>query len=314
MGLRALDQASEAVFIAAPDGAIVYANQAARAQWGLSGMTFSLALLLANVAPTLSWQTVVDDVPRHQLIETILGDFWLSTEPYRASDANFIKITIQSAQGTATPEEASPSRQHQLLLDASRAIAATWEQPQVIEILVRYAQSMGGAAGAIFYQYDQVKHQLTAAYGLPRDGAVIEDQAIIGQEMLDPLSEVLFDFAPLVLTDSSAEAWPTPAAFGTGPFQILMMALTLHEEPYGILALFQDAAAQPFSAALQTTLEILLSHTGLAVENARLFTDTYQRESFSNALGRVSLATSATLDLDSVLNPDLSGIHHDLSR
>ena len=106
MGLRALDQAVEAVFIAAPDGAIVYANQAARSQWGLTSVTFSLEMLLANVAPRVNWQAVVENVPQHQLVETGLGDFWLSTEPYRESDANFLKITIQSAEGAVTAEEA----------------------------------------------------------------------------------------------------------------------------------------------------------------------------------------------------------------
>ncbi|MCB0016796.1 MAG: GAF domain-containing protein, partial [Anaerolineales bacterium] len=302
MGLRALDQAVEAVFIAAPDGAIVYANQAARSQWGLTSVTFSLEMLLANVAPRVNWQAVVENVPQHQLVETGLGDFWLSTEPYRESDANFLKITIQSAEGAVTAEEASPSRQSQLLLEASRAIGATFEQSQVIQVLVSYARELGGAAGAIFYQYDQVNNLLAEAYGLSQDGSEIESAAIIKQQQLEPLEDALFDFMPVVLTGTTAGAWPTPAEFGAGPFQILIMALTLHEEPYGMLALFQQAEVEPFSAVLQTSLEILLSHTGLAIENARLFTDTYQRESFSNALGRVSLATSATLDLESVLN------------
>ena len=302
LGLRALDQVPEAVLIAAPDGAIVYANQTARDQWGLSGVTSSLEMLFSRIAPHTAWEPLVENLPHRHQIATVRGDVWLTAETYRASDANFIQITIQPTEGFALSGEAAPGQQRKILLEASRAIASTWEQSQVLQILVGYGLEMGGVAGAVFYQYDQVNHTLAELVGMSAAGDPINAGASIAREGLSPVEGTLNQAEPVVLEMNEAQSWPTPAEFGEGPFSILVMALTLHDEPYGLLALFQPADAPTFSVDLKDSLEILLSQTGLAIENARLFSDTYQRESFSNALGRVSLATSATLDLESVLN------------
>jgi len=61
-------------------------------------------------------------------------------------------------------------------------------------------------------------------------------------------------------------------------------------------------AEAPFSPALEPLLPQIGQQLGVVMENATLFEDALRREALSTNLGRLSLAISAQLDRDTVLN------------
>lgn len=100
------------------------------------------------------------------------------------------------------------------------------------------------------------------------------------------------------LDEQSAALLTTPA--GTNA-TIALFPINLREELFGFVALVGTPQFQ-LDESQTKLLEAVINQAGTALETARLFEDTFERERFYAALGRVSLAINATLDLPTVLN------------
>jgi GAF domain-containing protein len=81
----------------------------------------------------------------------------------------------------------------------------------------------------------------------------------------------------------------------------IAVAITAGERVGGYLALARQAEGEPFTPQDLPFLQILATHLGVILENARLLQTAQQRADQMETLYRVGLATNASLDMDAVL-------------
>lgn len=188
------------------------------------------------------------------------------------------------------------------LFAASRAIVGTLEAERVLDAMGEHLLKASDASGYVIYEWQPeaasvvvLQSQMPGNHlALPRPGTTCHLQ----ESQL--LAQVMRQGAPSVqpLDEQSAALLTTPA--GTNA-TIALFPINLREELFGFVALVGTPQFQ-LDESQTKLLEAVINQAGTALETARLFEDTFERERFYAALGRVSLAINATLDLPTVLN------------
>lgn len=209
-----------------------------------------------------------------------------SFDPHRFSPEQFQIVQVFANQIAAAIEifrllEAA-SRQNRAMQALNTILAASNEaltQENLMGVLlIRVLEVLNLKAGAIHrrdpYHGDLV---LEAATGLPPE-ALKQVQRVPVAESLPPVS--------------------LPDDFGMA---ITSVPLISHGAEIGLLSLChpQDTS---FSPMLSRLLPQIGQQLGVVMENANLFEDALRREALSTNLGRLSLAISAQLDRETVLN------------
>ena len=207
-------------------------------------------------------------------------------EPHRFSSDQFQIAQVFANQIAATIEifrllEAA-SRQNRAMQALNAILSASNEaltQENLMGVLlIRVLEVLNLKAGAIHrrdpHQGDLV---LEAATGLPPE-ALKQIQRIPVAETLPPVSlpddfEMAFTSVPLIS----------------------------HGAEIGLLSLCHEPDA-PFSPTFSRLLPQIGQQLGVVMENANLFEDALRREALSTNLGRLSLAISAQLDRETVLD------------
>jgi signal transduction histidine kinase len=131
-----------------------------------------------------------------------------------------------------------------------------------------------------------------------------------------PTNYIFRSGQPLLIRNKSDWEVLDSKVYGDLSESYLGVPMRTGDRVIGVLAIQDYQKANAFTQQDINTLTTIASQAAVAVENARLveetltrseelrtlFEDTYQRERFFAALGRVSLAINATFDLPTVLN------------
>lgn len=209
-----------------------------------------------------------------------------SYEPNHFSEEQFQIAQVFANQIAAAIEifrliEAA-SRQNRAMQALNTILSASNEaltqQNLMAVLLTRVLEALNVKAGAIHQRdADCGDLVLQAAAGLP--------DAVVEQIRRIPLATTL---PPVALPDDFEMAF-------------LSVPLISHGSEIGLLSLCQPRQT-PFSPTLHRLLPQIGQQLGVVMDNANLFEDALRREALSTNLGRLSLAISAQLDRETVLN------------
>ncbi|MCL4871226.1 MAG: GAF domain-containing protein [Anaerolineae bacterium] len=230
--------------------------------------------------------------PDEQVIQT--------TELYAQFAASIIETDqlLQSALNR--------TRELSILAEASDAIAGSLEQETVLSTMGEHLCQVARSAGYTIGQWHPETQQLMILF----DEGYEEDSTsdLVGESLslthYPLLSQMLENSRRAVYAPDIARENFLPAAWlqPDQPYTMILLPLVIRGDVFGLIQLgLPLPAAAPEEADLQI-LEAIVHSAGVALENAQLFEDTYKRELFFTALGRVSLALNATLDLKGVLD------------
>ena len=198
------------------------------------------------------------------------------------------------------------SRELTVLAEASAAITGSLEQETILstmgEQLCRATQSDGYTIVEWSRQDNRLLVLFDEGYGQVVDSALPGELFHLND--FPPVADVLTRDEKYVVATQSAESIYLPSTWlkVNQPYTMILLPLTIRGEMFGLIQLATPGIA---AATDQTDLQILdaiVNSASIALENALLFDDTYKRELFFTALGRVSLALNATLDLKGVLD------------
>lgn len=218
--------------------------------------------------------------------------------------AEFIAAIIETGQ--LLQEAINQSQELSILAKASDAITGSLEQDTVLSTMGEHLCQATRSPGYSIMQWEQDSQQVRVLFDEGHDTYLASE--------LEGETFYLHDYPLLarVLTTGESFVFSTreeDSGFLSSVWldkeqahKLALLPLTIRGEMFGVvqLALVDDAAAN--RANHLQTLEAIINSASIALENALLFEDTYKRELFFTALGRVSLALNATLDLTGVLN------------
>ncbi|MCI0579498.1 MAG: GAF domain-containing protein [Chloroflexi bacterium] len=233
----------------------------------------------------------------------LFGDHHIRTLTTIASQA---AVAIENAR--LLSETLARSQELRILFEASHAISGTLDQEIVLTAMGDYLLQVVNAQGYTIYEWNRAK----------REAVVVAEHARLAQRDLTPASAVynLADFkviqqvidtqVPLVAqVDGQTVTLPKRPAWlpeGETTFTAALLPIIIRDEIYGVVEITAPAGRHTFNENELQSLLAIINQAGIAMENAQLFEDTYQRERFFAALGRVSLAINATFDLPTVLS------------
>ena len=230
----------------------------------------------------------------------------------RPTESDFTRIDLYASLFTSVIESGllleqalDRSRELSILAEAGEAITSSLEQDTVLSTMGEHLCRIVQSPGYTIVQWLQDSNQLLVLFDEGYDADV--DSEITGELLAlkadTPMAKVLTSGEKGIFSNAEASQY-LPSAWLTGdaPCSIVLLPLTIRGEMFGLIQL---AVADDAAAIGHTDLQILdaiVNSASIALENALLFEDTYKRELFFTALGRVSLALNATLDLKGVLN------------
>ncbi|MCP4426807.1 MAG: GAF domain-containing protein, partial [Chloroflexi bacterium] len=226
--------------------------------------------------------------------------------------AHFAASVIENAQ--LVNEALTRSREFQTLFEANRAISGALDKNTVVTLMGKHMRRAINADGYTIYQWRADTDQLIVLqdYAHPQkfEGAQLDTLAIniaLPLEQTSPLHQVITAQEPQVLifpVDDSVKSSADDLALQpfpnwldkNEPFTSVILPIILSEETFGLIALIIRSQDRSFDERKLQLLTVLSNQATTVLETALIFEDTYEREQFYNALGRVSLAINYTLD------------------
>jgi signal transduction histidine kinase len=202
------------------------------------------------------------------------------------------------------------SREFQTLFEANRAISGTLDKNTVISLMGKHVRKAIDADGYTIYQWHSTTRELI----------VLEDYAHlkkfngeqrptwpqgpkISLNQDSPISRVIASQEPLI-TPATNEHSLQPLAQWINvneTFTSIILPIILSEDIFGVIVIISRNTEQIYTARDLQLLTALSNQANTVLESALLFEDTYERERFYNAMGRVSLAINYTLDQSALL-------------
>ena len=221
--------------------------------------------------------------------------------------AQFAASVIENTQ--LVHETLAHSREFQILFEANHAISGTLDKNTVITLMGKHMRRAIDADGYTIYQWHRRSDRLTVLqdYAHPKkfDGGqpdTLAKGASLPLQTNSLLYQVITSQEPLVLSSGDSDLKPQPIWLDNNePYASAILPIILSEETFGVITLIRCHQAQPFSQRDLQLLTALANQASTVLETALTFEDTYERERFYNALGRVSLAINYTLDRTALL-------------
>lgn len=196
------------------------------------------------------------------------------------------------------------SQELQTLVEAGQSISGSLEREIILHSMGEHLLRVAEADGYVIYQHRPEKEELTLLTAKSNN---------LGLRMAPAGTKFAVSHIPLAqnsltsqqphISHSLPNQWPNAFQFSNhAPFTAITLPLKIRDELFGLVQLIRlDDQSQPSEDKLKL-LGAIITQGSSALEMANLFDDTYQRERFYAALGRVSLAINATLDLAHILD------------
>lgn len=223
--------------------------------------------------------------------------------------AQFGASVIQNSQ--LVQETMARSHEFQTLFEANRAISGTLDINTVITLMGKHMRKAVNADGYTIYQWHRVTKEMTVLqdYASPKkfDGEqrpVWEPGTKFSYNPDSPVFQVAENQKAFISkAGEEQKLFPFPQWLDADePFNSITMPIILSEDLFGVIVLIGRNTKQVFTARNLQLLTALSNQANTVLESALLFEETYQRERFYNALGRVSLAINYTLDQATLLD------------
>jgi GAF domain-containing protein len=221
-------------------------------------------------------------------------------------------IAIQNSRLFNETQEAL--EQQTATADILRVIASSPTDLQpVMEAVAENAARVCGATDASIYRLEGEHLRLVARHGLLRRPRTIGETFPISRGTVS--GRAVADRRTIHLEDTMAAEAEFPDTVSrhrqvaSATRTILATPLLREGTPLGVIVIARGPEVQPFSAKQIALLETFANQAVIAIENVRLFQELRARTAELTrsvaqltALGEVSRAVSATLDLDTVLD------------
>ncbi|MFQ5400042.1 MAG: GAF domain-containing protein [Anaerolineae bacterium] len=316
-----LDKLTEGVILAESSGSVLYVNQATRLLLGLEQDPFTLSAIGATTTPPGAWQTILA-APANVRVTTVNGrSLTLHSSNCSTPDSSLIQILIspgvepEEQQAAGLPfsetlhtdsEALARGREARILFEASRAISGTLDKDEILSLMGEHMLRASRADGYTIYRWKPQDNTLS----------VLKDYCVnLSQETAPPGTSVpLEEFAPVheVLTTLKlfviqseailATTWRPPWLAEGLSYISSFLPIVVAEEPFGVVEVISQTNASSLAPAELQLLNALSNQASTALETAFIFEETYERERFYSALGRVSLAMNYALDRKAVLD------------
>ena len=218
--------------------------------------------------------------------------------------AQFTASVIETGQ--LLEEAINRSRELAILAEASEAITGSLEQETVLSTMGEHLCRAAQGAGYTLIQWLQESNQITVLFDEEAGGrstSELEGESFILSDY-PPLAKVLTGGTRSMVSWGQGEPGYLPSVWlkTDRSYTLILLPLTIRGEMFGLVQLGVPGNAAAIGPTDLQILEAIVNSASIALENALLFEDTYKRELFFTALGRVSLALNATLELEGVLN------------
>lgn len=201
-------------------------------------------------------------------------------------------------------ETLARTQELEILYQAIGDVSSSLDQEKVLTAMGQHMMQAVYADGYAIYEWDLTHNQLTLINSLL--GTTTQTTSF---KTVYPLASIAF--APKIVQSRQPFAYPAQqlgtdqlAAMASLPsdnYTIILLPIIIREEVFGLVQLATRETWDLHSNEIKL-LQAIINQASVALENARLFRETSQREQFFAALGRVSLAINATLDLPTVLD------------
>ncbi len=241
--------------------------------------------------------------------EHAIGVVWvLRPQPYRPAEVRLLGALADMAANAlrrASLHEQTQRRAEQLaaINALGRALSETLDLPQIYEQLYTATlQLLPDLAAVLIGRHDPETEQLTAVFAV-HDGERLETA------QLPPL--VLQGLAgdrrtPLIFNHLAAEAPPLAEAFlnsgqGGAAKAAMYVPMLTKGRVIGVMQV-QSYTRDRFSPAEAELLSLAANTAAIAIENARLFSETERRLHYVQALHDIDRAITSSLDLRVTLN------------
>lgn len=235
-------------------------------------------------------------------------------QEFAFSSHDIDSLTTIAAQAAVAIENArllgetlTRSQELRTLFEASHAISGTLDQEKVLAAMGRHMVQAVDADGYTIYQWNRDKNEAIVVQDWACDDNAPRYSPGTAQELQSgsPIQRVLTSQEPLIIHPgaNTTTLFHRPLWLqARGAYTIAMLPIVIREEVYGVAEVASLRDRHELGENELQLLMAIINQAGIALQNAQLFEDTYQRERFFAALGRVSLAVNATLDLPTVLN------------
>ena len=330
-----LDHLPQGVIILTEDGGLVHANPTAVQWFNLPYFPNHWQALFAESNSPDSWSHWKQVLtPPHQTnVHTAVASFEVQAHPLLWQDQRLIQLLLVPSEASpaedltaASPAELRQALAHlrqensqlkqrtahiqrlEIITEASSAIASSLEVESVLTALGEHMVEAVNGVGYTIYRWlpNRPDFQIFIEYTRVPSPQTRYNSGT-GRLMDYPLLEQLLDTNAWLVTEMSGDdgdALPhTPLWLLPGmSYNLSLMPLLSGSEPFGAIVLANNRLHGDFNENELQVLGALVNQTSVALEKVQLFEDIFERESFMAALGRVSLAINATLDLPTVLS------------
>ncbi len=177
------------------------------------------------------------------------------------------------------------------------------EEDMILSTVASHMSRIVQAEGYRIYQWHENEHALTLIEEDVQGAAPSETTAVTVPEA-SPFRKVFYDGTvhSHLISKQDDSLFPVPHWQDDSlPYATAIVPILVSEEPTTIVQIFYRRQ-QPLNQREVNLLSALATQAGSALETALIFTETYEREQFYNALGSVSMAINFTLEQETVLN------------
>ena len=330
-----LDNLKEGVIILATDGAVLYANQTAEQLFALHQPISHWQALFQHTESTDAWShwKQLLSPPHETSLQTATRTLDVQALPLVWQGQPLIQLILTPAQAPSEAELSAASSaellQHlhalrrensqlkqrtaqiqrlEIITEASSAIASSLEVESVLTALGDHMIEAVNGVGYTIYRWGNNRTEIEIFSEYTR---IPEKQTVYSAGTFPLANYTLFDqllennawLVSQVSLDDHAYLPDTPSWLLPGiTYNISLMPILSGSEPFGAIVLANNSQHGDFNENELQVLGALVNQTSVALEKVQLFEDIFERESFMAALGRVSLAINATLDLPTVLS------------
>lgn len=203
------------------------------------------------------------------------------------------------------------SREFQTLFEANRAISGILDKNTVVTLMGKHMRRAIDGDGYTIYQWLSTTDNLVILqdYAHPKKfGGEQKETLPVGTKLSlspnSPIYKAIIDQEPQIISSTEKlELQPFPIWLVAGePFTAIILPIIMSDDAFGVISLISRDTQHTFTARDLQLLTALSTQASTVLESTLLFEDTYERERFYNAMGRVSLAINYTLDQSALLS------------
>ncbi len=329
-----LDNLSEGIAILEVDGSILYVNEAAKKVLDIYQPVSDLSDLYKISGRQGQWNRWKQflNPPRHTSLETNNNTISVKSQLINWNNRNLIQLIITSnVQVTGIPQDATTADFHQYihqLTEENRQLLKRAEQIERLEIISDASSTIASSLEADSVLIAMGDHMLEAIKGIgysiykwstdrqeveliinhteiPEAKTAYESSAY-NVDQYGLLKQLLEETSLLITQVEQSDTKYVPGKplwlLEGFTYKVFLLPIFSGGEPYGFIVLATNDHHNDLDENELQLLAALINQAGVALEKVNLFEDIIERESFLAALGRVSLAINATLDLPTVLS------------